>query len=135
LILTGCPTFHINIDELNKNEGADSCLKKLKTFVVDKKYIVVALSKLSENELNLDQSDVDDDMLTLPNYGYTILDVKNKYKENFIVLRKIWYDQKKEEKCKEYEKILVQNNPILGGELYEGLLILSNTNCFKIINI
>ena len=103
LLLTGCPTFHISIEDLFRNEGADSCLKKLKQFVVDKKYIVVALSKLSENEMGIDQdqSEVEDDMLTLPNYGYTILDVKNKYKENFIVLRKIWYDQKKEEKCKE----------------------------------
>ena len=52
---------------------------------------MVALSKLSENEMGIDQdqSEVEDDMLTLPNYGYTILDVKNKYKENFIVLRKI----------------------------------------------
>jgi len=81
-----------------------------------------------------DQSEVDDDMLTLPNYGYTILDVKNKYKENFIVLRKIWYDQKKEEKCKEYEKILLQNNPILGGELYDGLLILSKYNYISYSN-
>ncbi len=80
--------------------------------------------------MNIDQdaSEIDDDMLTLPNYGYTILDVKNKYKDNFIVLRKIWYDQKKEDKCRIYEEELVKENPILGGEIYDGLLILSKYN-------
>ena len=69
-------------------------------------------------------SESDDNTLTLPNYGYTIIDVKNKYESIFIFLRKIWYDPKKDDKCKLYEDDLVKKNPTLKNERNEGTLIL-----------
>ena len=82
-MLTGCPTFNLLIEEIvQEQKDLEKLWKKLKQFVVDKKYIVVALSKIQENIDNVSESD--DNTLTLPNYGYTIIDVKNKYDSIFI---------------------------------------------------
>lgn len=125
LILTGCPTLYINIEDMIKAEGPEGCLKKIKQFVVDKKYIAVAMSKTLDVEMhNENASEMEDDMMTISNFGYTILDIKNKYKDNLIVLRKVWYDQKKEEKVKKYEEIMEKANPMLKSEINEGTLIL-----------
>lgn len=121
LMLTGCPSFHINLEDLLKNDGYEHCIKSLKSFVYEKKYLVVALSKSLENEMNQEQEE--DDMLTIPNYGYTVLDVKDKHSDNLIYLRKIWYDEKKEEKIKQYQNALKEANPKL--EINEALLVLS----------
>jgi hypothetical protein len=126
LLLTGCPTVYINLEELVKSEGYENCLKKIKQFI-DKKYITVAISKSIDIDLNNENmSEYDDEMLTISNFGYTILDIKPKFKDNLIILRKVWYDQKKEEKIKKYEEMLEKENPMLRGELNEGTLILSN---------
>ncbi len=123
LMLTGCPTFNLLIEEIvQEQKDLEKLWKKLKQFVVEKKYIVVALSKIQENIDNVSESD--DNSLTLPNYGYTILDIKNKNDSTFIFLRKIWYDPKKDEKCKLYEDDLVKKNPMLKNERNEGTLIL-----------
>lgn len=122
-MLTGCPTFNLLIEEMIlEPKDLDKLWRKLKQFVIEKKYIVVALSKIQENMDN--NSESDDNTLTLPNYGYTILDVKNKFDSTFIFLRKIWYDPKKDEKCKAYEDDLVKKNPTLKNERNEGTLIL-----------
>ena len=122
-MLTGCPTFNLLVEEIvQEQKDLEKLWKKLKQFVVEKKYIVVALSKIQENIDNVSESD--DNTLTLPNYGYTIIDVKNKYDSIFIFLRKIWYDPKKDEKCKLYEDDLVKKNPTLKNERNEGTLIL-----------
>jgi hypothetical protein len=126
IVLTGCPTFYLNIEDQLKAEGTEGCLKKIKQLVVDKKYIVVAMSKSLDIDLQNDNaSEIDDDMMTVPNFGYTILDIKNKYKDNLIILRKVWYDQKKEEKIKKYEETLEKANPLLKGDINEGTLIMS----------
>ena len=39
---------------------------------------------------NNNNEDFDDESLTVPNFGYTILDVKSKYKDDLIILRKVW---------------------------------------------
>lgn len=121
LLLTGCPTFHLNLDELVKTDGHEICLKRLKTFVSEKKYLVVALSKPNESELGNDEAE--DDMLTIGNYGYTVLDIKNNHSDYLVTLRKIWFDQKKEENIRLYEEELKKNFPML--ETNEGQLTLS----------
>jgi calpain-15 len=132
LILTGCPTLYINLEELIKTEGLDGCLKKIKQFVIDKKYLTVAVSKLVEIDPNENASEFDDDnMLTIPNFGYTILDVKSKMRDNLIVLRKVWYDGKKEEKVKKYEEAFLKANPLLEREMNEGTLILTFDDFLK----
>jgi hypothetical protein len=123
LLLTGCPSFHLNLEDLIKSDGYEQCMKRLKSFVNDKKYLVVALSKPNENEMN-NENEYDDDMLTIGNYGYTLLDVKNKYSDNLIYLRKIWYDPMKEEKIRVYKDELKKTYPML--ETNDGQLIFSN---------
>ena len=123
LMLTGCPSFHLNLDDLVKNDGYEHCIKSLKSFVYDKKYLVVALSKSLENELPEGE---EDDMLTISNYGYTILDVKDKYSDNLIYLRKVWYDQKKEEKIQQYQAAIKEQYPKI--EVNEAQIILSKIN-------
>lgn len=126
LMLTGCPTLFLNLEEMIKSEGQESCLKKIKNFVTDKKYLTVAVSKIVDvDPVNDNASEIDDDMLTIPNFGYTILDVKNKMRDNLIVLRKVWYDGKKEEKVKRYEEEFIKANPLLEREINEGTLILT----------
>ena len=122
LLLTGCPSFYLNLEDLVKNDGHEQCLKRLKSYILDKKYLIVALSKPSEQDINA-EVEYEDDMLTIGNYGYTILDVKNKQVGNLIYLRKIWYDQKKEEKIKMYEDELKKSFPL--HETNEGQLVLS----------
>ena len=127
LLLSGCPSFHINLEDLVMTDGFDYCIKRLKYFVNEKKYLVVALSKQVDNEnMNEDQ---DDGMLTIGNYGYTLLDVKSKYSDNLVYLRKIWFDQKKEEKIRMYEDELKKNFPSL--ETNEGQLILTYNDFLK----
>jgi hypothetical protein len=126
LMLTGCPTLYVNLEEMIKTEGVEACLKKIKQFVVDKKYLTVAVSRTVDlDPTNENMSEMEDDMLTIPNFGYTILDVKSKLKDNLIVLRKVWYDGKKEEKVKKYEEAFLKANPLLDKEINEGTLILS----------
>jgi hypothetical protein len=123
-MLTGCPTFNFLIDELIQDAKFDKLCRFLKQYVIEKKFIVVALSKYVENN-DVNNSDFDDNMLTLPNYGYTVLDVKSKHDNWFIYLRKVWYDPKKEEKCKQYLDELTAKFPSLKSEINEGILILS----------
>eukprot|EP00340_Litonotus_pictus_P004981 CAMPEP_0170517410 /NCGR_PEP_ID=MMETSP0209-20121228/3415_1 /TAXON_ID=665100 ORGANISM="Litonotus pictus, Strain P1" /NCGR_SAMPLE_ID=MMETSP0209 /ASSEMBLY_ACC=CAM_ASM_000301 /LENGTH=788 /DNA_ID=CAMNT_0010802657 /DNA_START=138 /DNA_END=2504 /DNA_ORIENTATION=+ len=127
LLLTGCPSFHLNLEDLIKNDGYDQCMKRLKSFVNDKKYLVVALSRQSENDQN--EGEEDDDMLTIGNYGYTLLDVKNMQSDNLVFLRKIWFDQKKEEKIRMYEEQLKKQYPKI--ESNEGQLILNYEDFLK----
>lgn len=130
LLLTGCPTLYMNLEDMIRTENIESCMKKIKQYVVDKKYIVVAISKSSDIELggSNEEDEIDDDMMTVPNFGYTILDVKSKFKDNLVVLRKVWYDQNKEEKIKRYEEALEKANPILRSEMNEGTLMLCKIN-------
>jgi hypothetical protein len=132
LTLTGCPTLYMNIDEMLKFDGNENLLKKLKSYVVDKKYLTVAISRSVENETVLSENEESgDESLTVSNYGYTILDVKSKMKDSLIVLRKVWYDAKKEEKIKKYEENYLKANPILKGEVNEGTLVLTFEDFLK----
>lgn len=139
MLLTGCPTVYLDLKEMVKFEGAENLLKKIKQFVVDKKYLCVAISKsegefmnnnnananANSNNNNNNNEEFDDNNLTVPNFGYTILDVKSKYKDDLIILRKVWYDQKKEERIKKYEEDLLKSNPSHKTDMNEGTLVLS----------
>jgi hypothetical protein len=134
MLLTGCPTVYLDLKEMVKFEGEENLLKKIKQFVVDKKYLSVAVSKseaefinnnVNVNNANNNNEEFDDNSLTVPNFGYTILDVKSKYKDDLIILRKVWYDQKKEEKIKKYEEDLLKSNPSHKTDMNEGTLVLS----------
>lgn len=135
LILTGCPTLYFNIEDLLKTEDKESLITRLKQNVVDKKYLTVAISKMGDNEQNEEGGNntcpAEDDMLTIPNFGYTIIDVKTKYKENLIVLRKVWYDGTKEKFIQQYEDNFIKENPMLENEISVGTLILKFDDFIK----
>ena len=100
LILTGCPSFSFNIENL-QNEEKKEIFNKIKNYVIEKKYLVVAISKMPEiDNNNIEEQNDDDNSLTVPNFGYTIIDIKTKFKPNLIVLRKVWYDEKKRQTLK-----------------------------------
>lgn len=121
LMLTGCPTFYLIIEEMLRNdETKKAFINKLKEYVVDKKYLTIAMSKIIEQE----QEDETNSSLTLGNFGYTVLDLKSKGKNTFIYLRKVWFDQKKEEDIQAYEEKLFTQHPSLKNDLTEGMLIL-----------
>lgn len=132
LMLTGCPTLYLNLEDLVKFEGQENCLNKIKNYVLDKKYIVVAIAKTNLNEQQENDSEYEDENLTISNFGYTVLDLKTKFND-FIVLRKVWYDQKKEEKIQKYQEELKDRNPALASEINEGTLILRKLNFYKIL--
>ncbi len=132
LTLTGCPTLYLNVDEVYKLEGFENLLKKIKNFVVDKKYLTVAISRTIDSDSEItDNEDPADEMLTVSNFGYTILDVKSKMKDSLIVLRKVWYDAKKEDKIKKYEENYLKANPILKADMNEGTLVLTFEDFLK----
>lgn len=133
MMLTGCPTLYINIEDMLKTEGGlDGSLKKIKQFVVDKRYLTVAIAKSVDIDPNIETStEFDDDMLTIPNFGYAILDVKDKFKNNLIVLRKVWFDSKKEEKLKKHEEEVYKRNPLLEKEGNDNLLYLTYEEFLK----
>ena len=92
LTLTGCPSFSYNLENLQSEEKKD-IFNKIKNFVLEKKYLVVAISKMNDLDSNNNNEENEDDTsLTVPNYGYTIIDIKMKYKPNLIVLRRVWFD-------------------------------------------
>ena len=73
--------------EINeKNE----IFERIKNYIIDKKYIALAISKNNEeernkeNELN-DNNKLNDTKLTVPNYGYSIIDIKDKYNPGIII--------------------------------------------------
>jgi len=136
MLLTGCPTVYLDLKEMVKFEGPENLLKKIKQFVVDKKYLSVAISK-SEGEMignNEGIQESDENSLAVPNFGYTILDVRSKYKDDLIILRKVWYDQKKEERIKKYEEDLLRSNPSHKTDINEGTLVISKFNLTNFIN-
>ncbi len=132
MILTGCPTLYFSIEDELKNENKDKLIKKLKNYVCDKKYLTVAVSKMIDYDNNNNNEDIiEDHMLTIPNFGYTIIDVKNKFQENLIVLRKVWYDGNKEKIVQEYEESLEKGNYLISNELSAGTLILKFDDFLK----
>ena len=134
IVLTGCPTLFFSIDDELRFNDKEHLIKKLKNYVVDKKYLTVAISKIvyvEGDENNNTNENIENDMLTIPNFGYTIIDVKNKYKENLIILRKVWYDGTKDQAVQAYEENFVKENPYIENELNLGTLILKFDDFLK----
>ena len=123
MVLTGCPTLFFSIEDELRISDKEKLIKKLKNFVVDKKYLTVAVSKIvyvEGDENNNNNEILEDDMLTIPNFGYTIIDVKNKFKDKFITLRKVWYDGTKDKVVQAYEESLIKEYPYIENEINLG---------------
>ena len=134
LTLTGCPSFSYNLENLQPEEKKD-IFNKIKNFVIEKKYLVVAISKMPDLENNnLDNNNEENEEesgLTVPNFGYTIIDVKTKYKPNLIVLRKVWFDEKRENNVDNYLNNLMNEYPSLMNEYNDNLLFLTFKDFLK----
>ena len=126
LTLTGCPSFSYNIENIQGEE-------KKELFNKIKKYLVIALSKMPEidNNNNMEEQNEDDNSLTVPNFGYTIIDVKTKFRPNLIVLRKVWYDEKKEANIENYLNNLINDYPSIISEINDSNLILTFKDFLK----
>ena len=133
LTLTGCPSFSYNLENLQNEEKKD-IFNKIKNFVIEKKYLVVAISKMNDLDNNLDnnnEENEDDTSLTVPNYGYTIIDVKMKYKPNLIVLRRVWFDEKRENNIDNYINNLINEYPAMMNEFNDNVLVLTFKDFLK----
>ena len=133
LTLTGCPSFSYNLENLQSEEKKD-IFNKIKNFVIEKKYLVVAISKMNDLENNIDnnnEENEDDTSLTVPNYGYTIIDVKMKYKPNLIVLRRVWFDEKRESNVDNYINNLINEYPAMMNEFNDNVLVLTFKDFLK----
>ena len=132
LLLTGFPTFYFNINELKdkidneeeEEEEGEKLLEKLKYFLKDKNYICQAVR---ENQEDIDEDDMDLNenlFMTLPDYGYTILDILNlknndDERQDILILRKIWFDKDKEEILEKEQENLKNNFNELNNILNE----------------
>ncbi len=132
LTLTGCPSFSYNIENIQGEEKKE-LFNKIKNYVIEKKYLVIALSKMPEidNNNNMEEQNEDDNSLTVPNFGYTIIDVKTKFRPNLIVLRKVWYDEKKEANIENYLNNLINDYPSIISEINDSNLILTFKDFLK----
>ena len=132
LTLTGCPSFSYNIENIQGEEKKE-IFNKIKNYVIEKKYLVIAISKMPEidNNNNIDEQNEDDNSLTVPNFGYTIIDVKTKYRPNLIVLRKVWFDEKKEANIENYLNNLINEYPSIISEINESTLCLTFKDFLK----
>ena len=133
LTLTGCPSFSYNIENIQNTEEKKEIFNKIKNYVIEKKYLVIAVSKMPEidNNNNMEEQNEDDNSLTVPNFGYTIIDIKTKYKPNLIVLRKVWYDEKKEANIENYLNNLINEYPSIIGEVNDSTLLLTFKDFLK----
>ena len=131
LTLTGCPSFTYNIENIQGEEKKE-IFNKIKNYVVEKKYLVIAISKMPEiDNNNVDGENEDDNSLTVPNFGYTIIDIKTKYRPNLIVLRKVWYDEKKEANIENYLNNLINEYPSMISEINDSTLQLTLKDFLK----
>ena len=132
MTLTGCPSFSYNLENLQSEEKKD-IFNKIKNFVIEKKYLVVAISKMPDLENNNmeNNEENEDDSLAVPNFGYTIIDVKTKYKPNLIVLRKVWFDEKRENNVDNYINNLINEYPAMMNEFNDNILALTFKDFLK----
>ncbi len=112
LMLTGCPTFFYEINELIKDDDPNPLLNKLKMFVEDNKYLTMAIMNKNEQE-----EEENDTSLVVPTFGYTILGIYHLKEDILIKLRKIWFNEVKERNMKDYQEKIIENYPEIKDEI------------------
>ena len=144
-ILTGCPTFFYNLEKIVKTkDDLEIFYKNLKEYIYDKKYLVIATSKNLDEENNFIEEDSDNSFdtnkenlkLTIPDFGYTILDIlnleDNDYDHYFIILRRVWLDEEIDINVANYMKKIINDYPPLINKFTENnLLILKFEDFFN----
>ncbi len=111
-LFTGLPTDFWDLNDLLAIIDNQTLFKKIKK-MLEKYNLLVAITKTPANENDLtnnnlaDKSkeiDADAGLLLVPNMGYTLLKIENETKNHVMILRKIWYDDIRDEKIKKLEK-------------------------------
>jgi hypothetical protein len=115
-ILTGCPTISYDISNFitNKN-NIQTFLNEINVYLNEKKYLVIAISKDSNNNL------------TISDMGYILLDFIKKNDNFFIVLRMNIFDKKTEKNYENYKKRLNKKFSSLFDQYC------SNENCNSVV--
>ena len=129
LYLTGCPSFYFLTEELIRN-GIHEFYNKIYDYVINKKYLVMAIKKINEdiddsNNNNLNNSFIVND------FGYTILDIVDKGSIKFLLLRKVIFQQEKEEIIENYHNQILNKFPDLKNILIPGTIIFSLEDFIK----
>lgn len=132
LMLTGCPTFCYPIASLVRDDDKSELLIKLKDYVIDKKYLAIAMARKSEEN---EEENEETTALTLPNLGYTVLNLIQKGKETFLTLRKVWFDKAVEDNVLEYHKKYCDLLPGLESELEDGKMMITVDDFIKEFNV
>jgi len=111
-LFTGLPTEFWDLKELIGIIDKQTLFKKIKR-MLEKYNLMVAITKSDGNESdkshNSTDKEIEGDGLLMPNMGYTLLKIENETKNHVMILRKIWYDEKKDEKIKKMEKENFEN--------------------------
>ena len=123
LMLTGCPSFYVQVEDMIRYEEKSGLFDKLKSFVVEKKYLVIALSQMEDDEEE-EEEEEDDGGLTLKNNGYTVLNVSQN--PDLITLRNPWPEGKKEETIERYHEKLSAKYPSIKKERENGNLVMTH---------
>lgn len=113
-LLTGLPTEFWDLKELLSIIDKQTLFKKIKR-MLEKYNLMVAITKSIVNENDITNNTIDKSKdnegegLLVPNMGYSLLKIENETKNHVMILRKIWYDDKKDEKIKKMEKENFEN--------------------------
>lgn len=105
MLLTGMPSETYDLKEMISLIDKQQMFKKIKR-MVDKYNIVVAISK-SETDLYNEEKNPHqetENSILIPNMGYSLLKIENETKNHLMTLRKVWYDENRDERIKKLEK-------------------------------
>ena len=123
LLLTGCPTFYFLIEDLVRDDDKTNLFNKLNEYVKMNNYLVMAVRSLKDEEE--ENNNNDDVFISTPNFGYTILDIVITKNVPFIILRRVWYNQEKDEAVSSILETLKANYPELQEILSNGKMAIN----------
>ena len=130
LFLTGCPSFYFLTEELVRN-GINEFYDKIYDYVCKKNYLVMALKKNNDNENENEENSNFNNSLIVYDFGYTILDIVDKGSIKFLLLRKVIFQQEKEEIIENYHNQIINKFPDLKNILIPGTIIFSLEDFIK----
>ena len=123
LLLTGCPTFYFLIEDFVRDDDKTYLFNKLNEYVKMNNYLVMVVRSLKDDE---EENDNNDGMsISTPNFGYTILDIITTKDIPFIILRRVWYNQEKDEAVSSILETLKANYPDLQEILSNGKMAIN----------
>ena len=130
LFLTGCPSFYFLTEELVRN-GINEFYDKIYDYVCNKNYLVMALKKNNDGDNENEENSNLNNSIIVYDFGYTILDILDKGNIKFFLMRKVIFQQEKEELIETYHNQIVNKFPDLKNILIPGTIIFSLEDFIK----